>query len=284
MSFFGAFAAIGPRRAVTEGIAARGRSVFAAAIAVLLCSIAESPPVRAAAVPVVAAASDLQYALSEISEAFTRATGSPVKLSFGSSGNFARQIMQGAPYELLFSADEDYVRMLQARGLTEGAGALYAIGRLALFAPKGSAVKADAEMRDLAAAAADGRLRRIAIANPEHAPYGRAARAALMHKGLWEKLQARLVLGENVSQTAQFAISGSVDAALIAYSLTFSEAMKRAGSIAPVPHEWHAPLAQRMVLLRGAGETARRFFAFAQSAPARAVFERHGFSLPPSKG
>lgn len=258
--------------------------VRTAILAMLLSWLACAGGARAAEVPVVAAASDLQYALVEVARAFTLATASPVKLSFGSSGNFARQIMQGAPYELLFSADEDYVRVLQQRGLTEGAGALYAIGRLALFAPKGSTVKADADMRDLAAAAADGRLRRFAIANPEHAPYGRAARAALMRKGLWEKLQARLVLGENVSQTAQFAVSGSVDAALIAYSLAVSEAMKRAGSFALVPHEWHAPLAQRMVLLRGAGGTARRFYAFVQSAPARAVFERYGFSLPPSKG
>ncbi len=238
---------------------------------------------RAAEVPVVAAASDLQYALVEVARAFTLATAGSVKLSFGSSGNFARQIIQGAPYELLFSADEDYVRMLEARKLTEGAGALYAIGRLALFVPKGSAVKADPEMRDLAAAAADGRLRRIAIANPEHAPYGRAARAALMHMGLWEKLQSRLVLGENVSQAAQFALTRSVDAALIAQSLTVSDAMRRAGSSALVPQAWHAPLAQRMVLLRGAGDTARRFYEFAQSAQAREVFERNGFSLPPPR-
>lgn len=238
---------------------------------------------RAAEVPVVAAASDLQYALVEVARAFTLATAGSVKLSFGSSGNFTRQIMQGAPYELLFSADEDYVRSLEARKLTEGAGALYAIGRLALFVPRGSAVKTDAELRDLAAAAADGRLRRIAIANPEHAPYGRAARAALMHMGLWEKLQPRLVLGENVSQTAQFALTRSVDAALIAQSLAVSDAMKRAGAFALVPQAWHAPLAQRMVLLRGAGGTARRFYEFAQSPQAREVFERNGFSLPPRR-
>ena len=237
---------------------------------------------RAAEVPVVAAASDLQYVLTEISQAFARTTGRSVKLVMGSSGNFTRQIIQGAPFELFFSADENYVQELAARSLTADRGELYAIGRVAIFVPKGSPVVADPEMNDLAAAVADGRLRKLAIANPEHAPYGRAARAALMRKGLWEKLQSRLVLGENVSQAGQFAVAGSVEAGLIAYSLAMSDRMKRAGSFALVPQEWHAPLRQRMVLLRGAGETARQFYLFAQSPPARALFERHGFVTPPS--
>ena len=253
-------------------------------LAVLLCLLSWSGIVRAAEVPVVAAASDLQYALAEISADFTRATGKSAKIALGSSGNLARQIMQGAPFELFFSADETYVQALQERSLTLDAGTLYAVGRLALFVPKGSAVKADPALADLAAAAADGRLHRLAIANPEHAPYGRAARAALMHQGLWEKVQGRVILGENISQTAQFAVSGSVEAALIAYSLAVSEPMKRAGSFALVPQAWHPPLRQRMVLVRGAGETARRFYDFVQSPQARAVLERYGFSLPPSKG
>jgi molybdate transport system substrate-binding protein len=240
------------------------------------------PAARAAEVPVVAVAANLQDALAEVSEAFSRATGRSVKLAFGSSGNFTRQIIQGAPFELFFSADEESVFTLAARSLTLDRGALYALGRLALFVPKRSPVRADAEMHDLAAAAADGRLRKLAIANPEHAPYGRAARAALMRKNMWERVNPRLVLGENVSQAAQFAVTGSVEAALIAYSLAISDPMKRAGSFALVPQEWHEPLRQRMVLLRGAGETARRFYDFAQSAPAHAVFARYGFVIPPS--
>lgn len=237
---------------------------------------------RAAEVPVVAAAADLQYALADVAEAFFRATGLTVKLALGSSGNFTRQIIQGAPFEVFFSADEDYVRELAERSLTLNRGVAYAIGGLVLYVPKGSPVKADPDMNDLAAAVADGRLRRLAIANPEHAPYGRAARAALTRKGLWEKLQARLVLGENISQAAQFALSGSVEAGLIAQSLAISDRMARQGSFALLPQEWHPPLRQRMVLLRGAGETARRFYAYAQTAPARAAFERYGFALPPA--
>lgn len=235
---------------------------------------------RAAEVPIIAAASDLQYALAEVSEAFTRATGHSVKLALGSSGNLTRQIMQGAPFELFFSADEGYVNELFRRGLTADAGALYAVGRLALFVPKGSAVRADAQLRDLAASLADGRLRKLAIANPEHAPYGRAARQALEKAGMWEKLQGRLARGENVSQAAQFAASGSAEAALIAYSLALSDRMAGRGIFVLVPQDWHQPLRQKTVLLKGAGATARAFYAFAQSLPARAVFERYGFSVP----
>ncbi len=230
--------------------------------------------------PVVAAASDLQYALTEVAAGFTRASGRSVKLTFGSSGNFVRQIVQGAPFELFFSADEAYVRELVERGLTLDRGALYAVGRLALFVPKGSLVKADAGLDDVAAALADGRLKKLAIANPEHAPYGRAAREVLMKKGLWQKAQGHLVMGENISQAAQFAASGSVEAGLVAYSLVLSARMAQAGSYVLLPADLHNPLRQRMVLLNGAGDTARLFYAYAQSPPARAVFEKYGFALP----
>lgn len=248
---------------------------------VTLC--AAVPGARAAVVPVVAAASDLQYALTDVAAAFTRASGRSVKLTFGSSGNFAHQIAQRAPFELFFSADEAYVSDLAARGLTLDAGALYAVGRLALFVPNGSPVKADAQLNDVAAALQDGRLKRMAIANPEHAPYGRAARSVLLHRGLWHKAQGRLVLGENISQAAQFAASGSAEAGLLAYSLVVSSRMAQAGTQVLLPAEWHDPLRQRMVLLKGAGDTAREFYAFAQSPPARAVFGKYGFDLPAEK-
>lgn len=250
-------------------------------LAALVSLLPSSPAASyAAEVPVVAAASDLQYVLAEVSETFTRDTGRAVKLSIGSSGNFIRQIMQGAPFEIFFSADEGYVNELARRGLTPDEGVLYAVGRLALFVPPGSAVKADAQLHDLAASLADGRLRKLAIANPEHAPYGRAAREVLTRARLWEKLHGRVVLGENVSQAAQFAATGSVEAALIAYSLAISDRMAGRGAYVLVPEEWHQPLRQRMVLLKGAGDTARAFYAFVQSPSARAVFERYGFSLP----
>lgn len=234
----------------------------------------------AAAVPVVAAASDLQYALTEVAAAFARASGRSVKLSFGSSGNFVRQIIQGAPFEVFFSADEAYVRELEDRGLTPDGGALYALGRLAVYVSNRSPIKADAKLEGLAAALNDGRLRKLAIANPEHAPYGRAAREVLMNRSLWQKAQGHLVMGENISQAAQFAASGSVEAGLIAYSLALSGQMSKAGTYALLPADWHAPLRQRAVLLNGAGDTARAFYAYAQSPSARGVFEKYGFALP----
>ena len=234
----------------------------------------------AAAIPVVAAASDLQYALTEVAAAFARASGNSVKLSFGSSGNFVRQIIQGAPFEVFFSADEAYVRDLEGRGLTKDAGALYAIGRLAVYVPNGSPVRADARLEDMGAALDDGRLRKLAIANPEHAPYGRAAREVLMNRKLWQKVQGHLVMGENISQAAQFTASGSVEAGLIAYSLAVSGRMSIAGKYALLPADWHAPLRQRAVLLKGAGDTAQAFYAYARSPSARGVFEKYGFALP----
>lgn len=251
-------------------------------LAGLLCSLVWSAAVRAADMPVVAAASDLQYALSETASAFTGRTGRSVKLSFGSSGNLSRQIVQGAPFEVFFSADESFVQDLSRRGMTDGDGALYAVGRLAIFAAAGSPVKADPELHDLVSAEADGRLMKLALANPEHAPYGRAAREVLVHKGLWSRMQTKLVLGENVSQAAQFALTGSAQCALIAYSLVLHESIGRRGSFALIPEEWHKPLRQRMALIKGAGETARKFFGFIQTPPAREILARYGFATPQS--
>jgi molybdate transport system substrate-binding protein len=230
--------------------------------------------------PNVAAAADLKFVLSEIAASYEKDTGKSVKLSFGSSGNFARQIPQGAPFELFLSADEDYILKLAAQGLMQGEGCLYAIGRIALLVPYGSKLKADSELKDLAAAVNEGRIQRFAIANPEHAPYGRAARAALERAGLWEKLQGKLVLGENAAQAAQFATSGSAQGGIVAWSLTQSPEVARLGTAALIPESWHPPLRQRMALTRKAGEGARHFYDYLQQPAARAVFERYGFSLP----
>lgn len=231
-------------------------------------------------VPALAAAADLAFALPEIAAAFTRDTGREVKLSFGSSGNFARQIAEGAPFELFLSADERYVDRLNSQGRTDGPGALYGVGRIVLFVPKGSPVKPDPELRDLSAASGDGRLKKLAIANPEHAPYGRAAQEALEQAGLWEKAKDRLVLGENASQAAQFATSGGAQAGIIPLSLAAAPAMAGRGSHATLPDSMHRPLRQRMVLVKGAGETARAFYAYLQQPAARAVLARYGFTLP----
>lgn len=238
----------------------------------------------ALAQPVVVAASDLKFALEEVATQFRQGGGSPVRLVFGSSGNFYRQIVQGAPFQMFLSADEGFVYRLADAGLTEDRGQRYAVGRIGLLVPKGSPLKADGELKDLALALKDGRVQKFAIANPEHAPYGTRAREALQHAGLWPAIQSRLVLGENISQATQFASSGSTQGGIVAYSLALSPAVAAQGSFALIPQDWHQPLNQRMVLLRGADATARAFYAHLQSPAAQAVLRRHGFAVPATAG
>jgi len=228
----------------------------------------------------VACAADLKFAMDEVAEAFRRETGQAVEPVYGSSGNFRRQIAQGAPFEMFFSADESFVFALADERLTIDRGALYAIGRVVIAIPTGSPLKADPSLFDLGAALRDGRLGRFAIANPEHAPYGRAAEQALRHQGLWEAIRTRLVLGENVAQAAQFAMGGGAQGGIIAQSLALAPQLARLGSHALIPAEWHEPLRQRMALLRSATPTAHAFYDYVQSTPARALFHRYGFVLP----
>jgi molybdate transport system substrate-binding protein len=230
--------------------------------------------------PTIAAASDLQFALTEVASAFKAETGEEVQLTFGSSGNFFRQIQQGAPFEIYLSADEKFVFDLAAAGLTVDEGALYAIGRIVLIVPHGSPLKADGTLGDLALGLRDGRVTKFAIANPEHAPYGRRAEEALRHAGLWDALKEKLVLGENVSQAAQFATSGDAQGGIIAYSLALSPNVSKLGDYALIPDDWHEPLRQRMVLLKGAGETARHFYGYVQAPASRDILKRYGFILP----
>ena len=253
-------------------------ALFAAIPLLIVAGLARSS--SADEPPTVAAAADLQFALTEVAGAFAAETGLAVKLAFGSSGNFARQIRRGAPFEMYLSADETYVLELSKDGFTRDEGALYAIGRIAIIVPDGSPLEPDGTLADLRAALADGRVRRFAIANPEHAPYGRRAEEALRHAGLWEAIDDRLVLGENVAQAAQFATSGSTAGGIIAYSLALSPKVAARGRFEPIPEAWHAPLRQRMVLLENAGAIAERFFAFVREPAARAVMRRYGFVLP----
>jgi molybdate transport system substrate-binding protein len=236
-------------------------------------------PARAQ-VPVIAAASDLKFALEEIAAKFRRDTQREVKLVFGSSGNFYRQLEQGAPFQMFLSADEGFVFKLADAGRTVDRGEPYALGRIVIIVPRNSAVKADGEFKDLSSALADGRLRKFAIANPEHAPYGKRAEEALKHAGLWERIKDKLVLGENVSQAAQFATSGSTQGGIIAYSLAKAPAVSRLGDFALIPDAWHDPLRQRMVLIKGADETAQAFYRYMQQPAARTIMKQYGFALP----
>jgi molybdate transport system substrate-binding protein len=227
----------------------------------------------------VAAAADLKFAMGELAEQFEKQTGTKVNTTYGSSGNFFSQIQNGAPFDLFFSADIDYPRMLEAAGLTEpGTLYEYAVGRIVIWTPP------DAEV-DVAKqgwkALLDGNVKKIAIANPEHAPYGRAAVAALKRAGIYESVKNKLVYGENISQTAQFVESGNAQAGIIALSLAISPAM-RAGKRWEIPADMHSALEQGAVVLRRATneDAARAFLEFAKSTSGRAVLAKYGFEFP----
>jgi molybdate transport system substrate-binding protein len=236
--------------------------------------------VQAARPITVAAASDLQFALKEIATEFEAKSGQPLRLVFGSSGNFYAQILQGAPFHLFMSADEVFVFKLADAGFTRDRGRLYAMGRIGIQTPKGSAVRADSELKDLAAAMTDGRLKKFAIANPEHAPYGMRAEEALRHAGLWDRIRPMLVYGENISQAMQFALSGSAQGGIIAYSLALAPQIKSQGEFALIPQSWHQPLAQRMVVLKNAPPAAQVFYDYLSTPDAQKIMQRYGFEMP----
>lgn len=246
---------------------------------VLLWLAAISRPV-AQKPPVVAAASDLKFALEAVARQFTAESGTRVDLVFGSSGILTRQLMEGAPFELFLSADKAFVEKLAAAGLTRDRGVLYAVGRIVIFAPHGSPLTVDERLDGLRALLARGGVTRFAIANPAHAPYGRAAEAALRAKGLWESLQPALVLGENIAQAAQFATTGNAVGGMLAYSLVLGPPLNERGAYALVPESLHPPLRQRMVLLKQASETTERFYRYLQEPRGREILRRYGFAVP----
>lgn len=248
----------------------------------LACLLPAALPARVAAQrpPAIAAAADLNAALTEIAGTFQRETGQRVDLVFGSSGTLTRQILDGAPFEMFLSADEAFVDTLAKAGRTRDGGALYAVGRIVLFAPAGSPLDPAGGLDALARLLDAGQVRRFAIANPEHAPYGRAAEAALKKHGLWSAVQPHLVLGENVAQAAQFATTGNAVGGIVAYSLVLTPAVGSRGRYALIPDTDHMPLRQRMVVLKRAGPVAARFYDYLQQPAARAVLERYGFGLP----
>lgn len=240
----------------------------------------QSVTARAHRVPTIAAAASLNLALPEIARQFVRDRGARVELVFGASGVLTRQIRDGAPFELFLAADEEFPAQLVSAGLTRDAGVVYAHGRLAVFAPKGSPLVVDARLDGLAALTAAGGVTRFAIANPDVAPYGRAARAALQQRGLWDDLRPRVVLGDSVAQAAQFAASGNAVGGLLAYSAVLSPRMASRGSHAVMALGDHLPLRHRMVLLTRAGPVAAQFYTYLQSDAARSVLRQYGFAVP----
>jgi molybdate transport system substrate-binding protein len=230
--------------------------------------------------PAIAAASSLNFALIEIAREFERTQGARVELVFGASGTFVRQIQDGAPFEMFLAADEEFPNRLSSAGLTRDAGVVYAVGRLAIFSPTGSRLKVDERLDGLADLVKGGQVTRFAMANPEVAPYGRAAEAVLRKRGLWDSLRPRLVLGDSIAQAAQFVMTGNAVGGLLAYSLVLSPEFAGRGSYAVIPAGDYPPLRQRMVLLKRAGAIAAQFYSYLQTEDARAIFRNHGFAVP----
>jgi len=243
---------------------------------VILAVLLAIAPARAAEISV-AAAADLKFAMVDLAAQFEKKTGNKVNVTYGSSGNFFSQLQNAAPFDLLFSADVDYAQKLESAGLAE-AGSLYryAVGNLALWAPADSQLDLAAGWKVLL----DDRVHKIAIANPDHAPYGRAAVAALQKAGIYERVKPKLVLGDNISQAAQFAQSDNAQLAIVALSLATSPGM-RDGKRWDIPPEMHPPIEQAAVLIKNAKnkEAARAFLDFVKTKEARATLAKYGFTF-----
>ena len=230
--------------------------------------------------PIVAAAASLRHVFPELMRAWMRTADAPPEVSFGSSGNLYRQISQGAPFDLFLSADEEQVFELVRSGRTDGESAVYGVGRLALLVPRHSRLSLDASLDDLGRAIGDGRLRRLAIANPAHAPYGRAAREALRRAEIWPRLEDRLLLAENAAQAVQFALTGGADGGLVPYALALTDRVSHEARHVLIAASMHRPITHRMVLLPHSGAQARELFRFLAGPAAGMIFKRFGFSVP----
>lgn len=230
--------------------------------------------------PRIAAASSLQFALPEVLAEFKRQTGHSVRVTYGSSGNFRRQIVQGAPFEMFLSANESYVDALVVRDLTIGSGLIYAQGRISMIVPNNSSIKLTDNLLGLSEALDRGEVNRFAIANPDHAPYGRAAREALKTFGLWDTIQPFIIKGESASQATQFAVSGSSQGGIVPYALAISPAISKSNQVGLISRSSHQPIGQRMVLLKGASEVTRQLYSFIVSVDAQKIFTQYGFETP----
>ncbi|WP_338849278.1 molybdate ABC transporter substrate-binding protein [Massilia sp. W12] len=243
----------------------------------LLCALSCSAGAHAAKLQV-AAAADLKFAMDEIIAAYEKQQpGLQVDVSYGSSGKFHAQIKQGAPFDVYFSADIAYARDLHAQGFAASTVQTYAFGRLVIWSRQPDA--AQLQLPDLAQA----RFVRIAIANPKHAPYGQRAEAALRSLGLWDKVQSKLVYGENIAHAAQFVQSGNAQAGILALALAKSPALAAQGGYSLIPQNLHPPLEQGFILTKRAADNpaAKQFAAFILQETARGILEKYGFLLPP---
>jgi molybdate transport system substrate-binding protein len=248
-------------------------------LAVLFVGILFTGAIGRAQEITVAAAADLQFAFQDVAARFQHDSGKSAKVIYGSSGNFFAQIQNGAPFDVFFSADSEYPRKLEAAGLTEpGTIYEYAVGKIVLWAPKDSPLDLSRGLPVLL----DASVKKIAIANPEHAPYGRAAVSALQYEKLYDKVHDKFVLGENISQTASFVASGSADIGIVALSLALAPSMKERGRYVEIPGDEYPPIRQAAVLLKSSKQkvVGQQFLDYVKSPAIIDLLKTYGFSLP----
>ena len=248
-------------------------------IALAIVAAASSPEAQSGPprVLTIAAASDLQAALPDLVRRFEREAKAAVTVSFGSSGNFFAQIQNGAPFDVYFSADIDYPRQLVASGHADGASLYqYATGRLVLWTRTDSGIDLRQGLKGLTSA----RVKRIAIANPKFAPYGRAAEAALRHDKVYDAVRGKLVMGDNISQTAQLVDSGNADVGILALSLALGPALRASGTYVEIPASAHPPIDQAVVVISASTHKmlASEFIAFVKRPEIAEMLHRFGFS------
>jgi molybdate transport system substrate-binding protein len=246
-----------------------------------LCAIVAAFQFCAAQEITVAAAADLQFAMLDAADRFQKDTGKKVKLIYGSSGNFFQQIQSGAPFDVFFSANLDFAKKLDASGLAEpGSYYQYARGKIVIWVPNHSKLDLNTGMQTCLSPS----IRKIAIADPIHAPYGQAAVAAMQKENIYEKVKDKLVLGENVSQASSFVVSGAADVGIVALSLALSPNMKDKGRYVEIPVSEYSPIEQGCVILASSKnkQIAKQFLLFFKSAAISELLRGYGFEVPDS--
>ena len=227
----------------------------------------------------VAAAADLTFAFKDVAAQFQAQSSDTLRISYGSSGNFFSQIKNGAPFDVFFSADVQYPQKLAAAGLVDQSSIYeYAAGKIVIWVPNSSKIDLSQGLNALL----DPAIHKIAVANPEHAPYGRAAVAAMQHAGIYDKVKGKFVMGEDISQTAQFVQSGNADAGIVALSLALAPAMKDKGRFTIIPAEDYPPIIQAACIVKSTkhAELAKRFLEFIKQPATVAKMGEYGFVLP----
>lgn len=221
----------------------------------------------------IAAASNLRYALSELITEFSQQTGHHINVSYAASGTITTQIQHGAPFEVFLSADPLYIQRLSEEGFSEGELIDFAQAQMVLFASAQSTLSLDANLIGLKSALEQGKLNKVAIANPKHAPYGQVAQLLLERAGIWQQIQSQLLIAENASQAIQFALTSQVDVGFVPYSYMLQPQISSKGRYIKLD----ATLPQQAVLIKGASVAAKQFLVFIQTEPAKAIFRTQGF-------